>query len=105
MTILEILSLLFATAAIFGLMSTRWLKLPITIGTMLLTLIASVALTLASTRVPGIHRWASNLVHQIDFGTLVLNGLLPLLLFAGAFLLDIDQLLREKLAVILLSTV
>ena len=104
MTIIEILSLLFATAAVFGLMSTRWLKLPITIGTMLLTLIASVALTLVSTWVPEIHLWASDLVRQIDFGTLVLNGLLPLLLFAGAFLLDIEQLLREKLTVTSLST-
>jgi monovalent cation:H+ antiporter, CPA1 family len=105
MTILSILSLLFTIAAVFGLISTRWLKLPLTIGTMLLTLIASVALTLVSTRVPGIHLWASGLARQIDFGTLVLNGLLPLLLFAGAFLLDIEQLLREKLAVTLLSTI
>ena len=104
MTILSILSLLFATAAVFGLISTRWLKLPITIGTMLLTLIASVALTLVSIRIPGIHLWAARFVHQIDFGPLVLSGLLPLLLFAGAFLLDLEQLLREKLAVALLST-
>ena len=105
MTTLQILSLLFATAAVFGLISTRWLKLPITIGTMLLTVIASVALMLASESVPAIHVWASSFVHQIDFGTLILDGMLPLLLFAGAFLLDLDQLLREKLAVSLLSTI
>jgi monovalent cation:H+ antiporter, CPA1 family len=103
MTILQILSLLFATAAVFGLVSTRWLKLPITVGTMLLTVIASVALTLLSAKIPGIHDWATSLVRQINFGTLVLDGMLPLLLFAGAFLLDLDQLLREKLAVGLLS--
>jgi len=80
MTTLEILSLLFATAAVFGLISTRWLKLPITIGTMLLTVIASVALMLTATAVPGIHLWASSLVRQINFGTLVLDGMLPLLL-------------------------
>jgi len=104
MTILETLSLLFAVAAIFGLISTRRLKLPITIGTMLLTVLASVALLLVSTWVPGIQQWAAVLLRQINFGTLVLNGMLPLLLFAGAFLLDLDQLLREKLTVTLLST-
>lgn len=104
MTTLQILSFLFATAAVFGLISTRWLKLPITIGTMLLTVISSVALMLTAAVVPGIHLWASALVRQINFGTLVLDGMLPLLLFAGAFLLDLDQLLREKLAVTLLST-
>jgi CPA1 family monovalent cation:H+ antiporter len=105
MTILQILSLLFTTAAIFGLVTCRWLKLPITIGTMLLTLLASVALILTSIKVPGIHLWVSALLNQVDFGTLILRGMLPLLLFAGAFLLDLDELVREKLAVTLLSTV
>jgi CPA1 family monovalent cation:H+ antiporter len=105
MTILEILSFLFAIAAIFGLISSRWLKLPITIGTMLLTVLASATLMVVSTWAPGIDAWAAGLLHQIDFGTLILRGMLPLLLFAGAFLLDIDELVHEKLAIALLSTV
>ncbi len=104
MTILQILSLLFATAAVFGLITCRWLKLPITIGTMLLTVLASVALILTSKKVPGIHLWVTAFLNQIDFGTLILRGMLPLLLFAGAFLLDLDELVREKLAITLLST-
>src|SRR5579859_1189302 len=103
MSTLEILSLLFATAADFGLVSSRWLRLPITIGTMLLTVLVSSALTLAATRVPGIHQWAENLIQRIDFETLILHGMLPLLLFAGAFLLDLEQLAKEKLTVSLLS--
>jgi len=105
MTILQILSLLFATAAVFGLITCRWLKLPITIGTMSLTVLASVALILTSKKVPGIHLWVTAFLNQIDFGTLILRGMLPLLLFAGAFLLDLDELVREKLAITLLSTV
>lgn len=103
MTTLEILSLLFATAAVFGLVSTRWLRLPITIGTMLLTVLVSSALTLAATRMPAIHQWAETLIQHIDFETLILHGMLPLLLFAGAFLLDLDHLAKEKLTVSLLS--
>jgi len=105
MSTLAILSLLFATAAILGLVSARWLRLPITIGTMLLTVLISAVLTLASTRVPAIHEWAAGLMQQIDFESLILHGMLPLLLFAGAFLLDIEQLAREKLTVSLLSIV
>jgi len=104
MTTLEILSLLFAIAAVFGLISTRWLKLPITIGTMLLTVVVSAALMVAAQEIPGIQHWAANLVRQIDFGSLILRGMLPLLLFAGAFLLDLEQLVREKLTVAILST-
>jgi monovalent cation:H+ antiporter, CPA1 family len=103
MTTLAILSMLFATAAIFGLVSSRWLRLPITIGTMLLTVLVSSALTIAATRVPAIHQWAASLMEHIDFETLILHGMLPLLLFAGAFLLDLEQLAKEKLTVSLLS--
>ena len=58
MTTLEVLSVLFAIAAIFGLISTRWLKLPITVGTMLLTVLVSMRSYLPRPAVPGIHRWA-----------------------------------------------
>jgi monovalent cation:H+ antiporter, CPA1 family len=103
MNTLEILSLLFGTAAIFGLISSRWLRLPITIGTMLLTVLVSAGLTLAAGEVPALHRWAADLMLHIDFESLIMHGMLPLLLFAGAFLLDLKQLAKEKLTVSLLS--
>jgi monovalent cation:H+ antiporter, CPA1 family len=102
---LEILSLLFATAAVFGLISVRWLRLPITIGTMLLAVLLSVVLTQTAGRIPGAQQAAVDLLRQIDFGSVILNGMLPLLLFAAAFLLDLKQLLREKLWVVVMSTV
>jgi CPA1 family monovalent cation:H+ antiporter len=105
MTTLQILSVLFATAALFGWISIRWLKLPITIGTMLLTVLVSLALGGAGSLAPGMHAWAVGLARQIDFGSIILHGMLPLLLFAGAFLLDLEQLAREKLTVSLLSVV
>ena len=105
MNTLELLSVLFGVAAIFGLISVRWLRLPITIGSMLLTVLVSAGLTLVSSVVPGIHSWANALARQIDFESLILHGMLPLLLFAGAFLLDLEQLAREKFAVTVLSVV
>jgi monovalent cation:H+ antiporter, CPA1 family len=102
---LEILSVLFATAAVFGLISSRWLRMPMTVGTMLLTALVSAALTLGASAAPGIHHWASDMVRQINFESIVLHGMLPLLLFAGAFLLDLEQLAREKLAVSLFAIV
>jgi len=105
MTTLEVISVLFATAAVFGLISVRRLKLPITVGTMLLTVIASVCLMAAGQLAPHFHDWALNLAQHIDFESVILHGMLPLLLFAGAFLLDLEQLAREKLTVSLLSIV
>jgi CPA1 family monovalent cation:H+ antiporter len=103
MSKLELISLMVTTAALFGWVSRRWLRLPITIGTMLLTVITSLILLAVSARHPAVHTWAMSLVGAIDFENLILHGMLPLLLFAGSFLLDLEALSREKLLVTLLS--
>jgi monovalent cation:H+ antiporter, CPA1 family len=103
MTTLQLLSILISFAALFGWISARWLKLPITIGTMLLTIIASLCLVAISPKAPGLQPWALRLVRQIDFEALILHGMLSLLLFAGAFLIDLNHLFRERLTVSSLS--
>lgn len=103
MTTIQLLSLLISIAALFGWISSRWLKLPITIGTMLLTATCSLSLMSIGAYTRGLQPWAMRLVHQIDFEGLILHGMLALLLFAGAFLLDLEFLMREKLVVAALS--
>ena len=105
MTTLALVSLVITAAALFGWLSSRVLRLPITIGTMLLTVISSVVLIILSHRIPGLHAWAVNFVGRVRFEDLILHGILGLLLFAGAFLLDMLYLSREKLAVGLLSVI
>jgi CPA1 family monovalent cation:H+ antiporter len=100
---LEVVSLLVAIAALFGWISVRVLRMPITIGTMLLTVIASLLLGTLGQFVPSVRTVVQTFSHHIDFEHVILNGMLPLLLFAGAFLLDLDQLAREKLPVTLLA--
>jgi CPA1 family monovalent cation:H+ antiporter len=105
MTTFQLASLLISVAALFGWISSRWLKLPITIGTMLLTVVSSLALVSISPAVPALQPWAVRLVHQINFESLILHGMLSLLLFAGAFLLDLDYLVQENFTVAVLSVV
>ena len=105
MTTLQIVSTLFAIAAIFGWVSTRWLRLPITIGTVLLSFILSLLLEAISSHAPGLHQWALRLVQHVDFGDLILHGMLSLLLFAGAFLVELEYLATQKLVVSLLAVV
>jgi monovalent cation:H+ antiporter, CPA1 family len=90
-------------AAMFGFISVRWLKLPSVVGTMLLTVIFSAGLAFASHLVPSLHAWALHSVLRIDYEQFILHGLLSLLLFAGAFLLELQYLLQEKLAVSMLA--
>ena len=103
MTILQLISVLVAIAALFGWISARWLKLPTTIGTMFLTVVCSLFLVSIGEYALGLRPWATNLARQIDFERLILHGMLPLLLFAGAFLMDIESLIRERLTVAILA--
>jgi CPA1 family monovalent cation:H+ antiporter len=100
---LLLISILVTIAATFGWVSARVLKLPNTIGTMLLTAITSITLVALAPVWPQPHRWALGILHQIDFERLILHGMLSLLLFAGAFLLDINALRQQRLPVALLS--
>jgi monovalent cation:H+ antiporter, CPA1 family len=103
MTTLDILGTLIAIGALFGWISSRWLKLPLTVGCILLTVVFSLLLEAIGARAPGLQRWAFHLVQQIDFKSLILNGMLPMLLFAGAFLLDLEYVVQERLIIALLS--
>ena len=102
---LPVISILIAIAALFGWLSSRVLKLPTTIGTMLLTVITSIGLVILAPVWPEPHRLALGIIGQIDFERLILHGMLSLLLFAGAFLLDLRGLRLQKLPIALLSVV
>ena len=103
MNILAIISVLVTTAALFGWLSSRALRIPLTIGTMLLTVLTTMSVATLGHFVPSVQTWTSRLANSIDFQNLIMHGMLPLLLFAGAFLLDLDHLHREKLPVAVLS--
>ncbi|HWB31994.1 MAG TPA: cation:proton antiporter [Acidobacteriaceae bacterium] len=100
---LVLISVLVGVAALFGWASQRVLRLPNTIGTMLLTAVTSIALVLLAPQWPAPHHWALGILGQIDFERLILHGMLGLLLFAGAFLLDLKALVHQKLVVALLA--
>jgi CPA1 family monovalent cation:H+ antiporter len=103
MNILAIISVLVTTAALFSWLSSRVLRIPLTIGTMLLTVLTTMSVATLGQFAPSVRAWTERLAHSIDFQSLIMHGMLPLLLFAGAFLLDLDHLHREKLPVAVLS--
>ena len=104
MSIFELTSIVVCLAAAFGLVSHRFLRLPATIGTMVLSLVSALVLMVTGKMVPSLHEYAVAMFQRIDFHNLVLHCLLAFLLFAGALHLDLDELKRQKTAVFLLST-
>lgn len=103
MTIFALLSLLVVLAAVFSLISARLLRLPATVGVMLLSLATSTALIIFGHSMPLVQGAVREMVGRIDFSQLVLHAMLAFLLFAGALQLNLGQLTREKLPVVVLS--
>jgi CPA1 family monovalent cation:H+ antiporter len=98
-----LLSALVCLAAAFSLLTHRFLRLPRTVGVMLLSLGSSLLVAIVGRAVPGLHARAVALVGHIDFSAVVLHGMLAFLLFAGAMQLDVQALRRQKVPVLSLA--
>ena len=85
MSLFSLVSILIALAAVSSFINYRYIKLPTTIGVMLVALVGSLGLILAGPYTGGFREQVAALVSRIDFDQLVLHGLLAFLLFAGRF--------------------
>lgn len=104
MDLLTIITILIVFAAIFGYLNVRLLKLPVTIGLMVISLGFSL-LTIAVSQVyPALFELEKSLVEQIDFHTVLMEGMLSFLLFAGALHVDFRQLRTQRWPIILFAT-
>lgn len=106
LSIFEIASLLLALSALFGWINHYLLKLPHTIGMLLMALVASLALLVLEQLFPGlgITGAVKEVMGQIDFYSTVMNGMLAFLLFAGALHVDLAYLRDQRWAIGLMAT-
>ena len=104
MSLFELFAVLLVIAAFLGYLNTRYLKLPTTIGIMLLSLLMSLALLIVGLFVPGIEAFAQDIVRQVDFGDVLLEVMLSYLLFAGALHVDLSDLAKQKWVIALMAT-
>jgi CPA1 family monovalent cation:H+ antiporter len=101
----NILALLITLAAAFSWVNHRFIRLPTTIGVMIISLAFSlglVGLGKAGVGGPGVIR---DMLSAIDFNATLLQGMLGALLFAGALHIDLDDLKEKKWVIALLATV
>ncbi len=106
MTILQITSLLIVLAGAFGAINYLFLKLPSAIGILVVALFASFTLILVDLVVPafGLADSVRATVLEIEFSDALLEGMLGLLLFAGALHVKLADLRREWVVVALMAT-
>ncbi|MDF7812222.1 sodium:proton antiporter [Hymenobacter sp. YC55] len=97
-------AILIVAAATFGYLNHRFLRLPGTIGLMILALVSSlIAIGLGRLGVPWVLT-ASQLLRGLDFHTILMQVMLSFLLFAGAIHVDVRALGRELAPVLSLAT-
>ncbi len=107
MTLLQITSLLIVLAGAFGAVNYLFLKLPSAIGILVVALFASFGVMLLDLLVPalGVADQVRATVLEIEFSEALLEGMLGLLLFAGALHVKLADLRREWVPVALMATI
>ena len=104
MSLFEIIAILLTLAALFSYINCRTIKLPTTIGVMLIALLFSLGLIFLGKFFPEIRRWATELLSRVDFDETLLHGMLSFLLFAGALHVNINDLTNQYRVITGLAT-
>jgi len=104
MTIFHVLATLTTLAALAAWVNYRFVRLPMTIGLMLIGLLTSLALVALGSAGVGVVEPFTRFVRAVDFDEALLHGMLGALLFAGALHIDLDELLAQKGIITLLAT-
>jgi CPA1 family monovalent cation:H+ antiporter len=104
MRLFDIIALLLTFSAIFSWVNYRYLKLPTTIGLMLIALLFSLGLHLPFVFLDGIEHDVEVLMGSVDFDQALLHGMLSFLLFAGAMHVNLGDLAKQKWVVGILAT-
>ena len=101
---LELSTILLCLASIFSLINLRLLKLPQTIGLMVLALALSLSILVLGFIYPKIFNLALFITTEFDFSDMLIHVMLPLLLFAGALTINVKEFLKEKVTILSLAT-
>ena len=104
MSLFHILAILLTAAALFSYINYRFLKLPTTIGIMLVALTFSLLLNLLGPVGIDIEHEVQFMLESIEFDATLLHGMLSFLLFAGALHVDLSELSRQRGTIIFLAT-
>ncbi|RJP87805.1 MAG: sodium:proton antiporter [Desulfobacteraceae bacterium] len=95
----NVIAILITLSAFFSFIIQRFIKIPMSIGLMLLSLATSILLILLSHSGIPIKPFTDRLVSSIDFNKVLMEGMLGFLLFAGALHVNLNDLAPKKLEI------
>ena len=101
----DIIGILLSLAAVFGYFNYKFIKLPTTIGLMLLGLIFSLIIIITGIFNDDFYKFAQNFVTDIRLDESLLGIMLSYLLFAGALHVKLEDLSNQKWVIAILATI
>lgn len=105
MDLFTISAVVISLSALFGYLNVRFLRLPNTIGMMVVAILFTLGLFATALVNDGPLKMARSLIASVDFETVLLEVMLGFLLFAGAMHTNFDQLRVQRWPIFLFATV
>jgi monovalent cation:H+ antiporter, CPA1 family len=97
-------SLLIVLTAIFSFLNSRFLKLPSTIGIMIISMITSISLVALGKTFPEYPLPFSDIIASVDFPEVLMGAMLNFLLFAGSIHVSMHDLRKQRIPIMIFST-
>lgn len=105
MQVYNLITVIIVLTAVFGYINFKFLKLPATIGIMIISIVASLGIVCVGLVSPDFFKATTDIISTIDFHTALMKVMLSFLLFAGAIHIDINKLKKESVSIITFSTI
>jgi CPA1 family monovalent cation:H+ antiporter len=97
-------SILVVLTAFFSFLNSRFLKLPSTIGIMILSMVTSIGLVFLGKTYPEYPLPFFDIIASVDFPSVLLGAMLNFLLFAGAIHVRMHDLRQQRIPIVIFST-
>lgn len=104
MDLFQLSAALLTLAALFSYVNHRFLKLPTTIGLMLIAMAASMVLVGVGEVFPAVEDKARQHLAGVDFNKTLMHGMLGFLLFAAALHVNLAELKKQRAVIGFLAT-
>lgn len=104
MDVFTIITILTVLSALFAFINTKFLKLPFTIGLMIIAMCFTLVIIILGIFEHWILDEAKLIIDSIDFETVLLEVMLSFLLFAGALHTKLDELNKQRAPIMLFAT-
>ena len=106
MELINIIAIIISISSAFSYINYRFIKLPTTIGVLIIAIICSLILiAISSLGYIQFEKSAELVISSIDFDQTLMHGMLSFLLFAGALHINIDYLAKQKWVIISLASI